>query len=60
MYDGLRRLYCDFRDMYDVLCRFLYRICGVDEIKRRLQVVRRKFFEMVDENIGKDLTKYEK
>jgi len=27
---------------------------------QRLKVVRRKFFEMVEENIGKDLTKYEK
>ena len=36
------RIQHKFKDMYDVLCRFLYRICGIDEIKVRLQVVRRK------------------
>jgi hypothetical protein len=44
MYDIYVIYYSEFRDMYDVLCRFLYRICGIDAIKFRLQVVKRNNF----------------
>jgi len=33
------RIHHQFEVMYDVLYRFLYGFCGIDEIKVRLQVV---------------------
>jgi len=56
------RIQHKFKDMYDILCRFLYRFCCIDEIKVRLYVVmchKIRYFENYEKSQKNYLQKFQ-